>query len=255
MRIISRATTEGVLEQLFELEVRDQPVPGVIWSSRYAAATQAIILMGHGGGLHKKFPGITMSAQRYVSSMGFTVVAIDAPGHGDREPSKEDAEFVKQMRSGSMQGEELLQLVAQQNERLASIAVPEWQATLDAVQALDPTAGSAPVGYLGLALGGAIGVHLIASESRIRAAIVGLVGLRSADQGLAQAAARVTIPLKYVMQWDDELVPRPAALELFDAFGSRRKTLHANTGRHAEVPQFERASWESFFYQHLLEKG
>ena len=38
------------------------------------------------------------------------------------------------------------------------------------------------------------------------------------------------------MQWDDEHIPREAGLALFDAFASKEKTLHANAGKHEELP-------------------
>jgi hypothetical protein len=52
-------------------------------------------------------------------------------------------------------------------------------------------------------------------------------------------APKITIPLRFLVQWDDELIPREKCLDLFGALGARRKTLHANPGTHAAVPQFE----------------
>ena len=41
------------------------------------------------------------------------------------------------------------------------------------------------------------------------------------------------------------------ALDLFDAFGSQEKTLHANTGGHTGVPMFEGDDATRFFTRHL----
>ncbi|WP_243716713.1 hypothetical protein [Actinomadura sp. KC345] len=49
---------------------------------------------------------------------------------------------------------------------------------------------------------------------------------------------QVTIPLHVLLQWDDEGNDRQMALDLFEAFGSKEKTLHANLGGHTGVPQF-----------------
>jgi hypothetical protein len=57
-----------------------------------------------------------------------------------------------------------------------------------------------------------------------------------------ELSARVTVPVEFLLQWDDELVPRGSGLALFDAFASGEKTLHANLGRHAGVP---RSSWRA----------
>ncbi len=54
-----------------------------------------------------------------------------------------------------------------------------------------------------------------------------------------EEARRVTVPLHVLLQWDGEGGGRQAALDLFDAFGSTEKTLHANLGGHPGVPQFE----------------
>jgi hypothetical protein len=45
---------------------------------------------------------------------------------------------------------------------------------------------------------------------------------------------------------------REAALALWDAFGSKEKTMHINPGGHVQVPLFERKSSEEFFRRHLL---
>jgi hypothetical protein len=52
-------------------------------------------------------------------------------------------------------------------------------------------------------------------------------------------------------QLDDEGNDRQLALDLFDAFGSKEKTLHANLGGHAGVPWFEVDNGARFFARHL----
>ena len=59
------------------------------------------------------------------------------------------------------------------------------------------------------------------------------------------------MPVEFHLQWDDEIVPRGDGLALFDAIGSKEKTLHANPGRHVDVPMFEVDSTERFFARHL----
>ena len=96
-------------------------------------------------------------------------------------------------------------------------------------------------------MGSATGVPLAAAEPRITAAVFGLAG----HETLAEAAARVTIPLLFLLQWDDEQVPRESGLALFDAFASREKSLHANPGRHGDVPMFEVESSLRFLGRNL----
>jgi hypothetical protein len=64
-------------------------------------------------------------------------------------------------------------------------------------------------------------------------------------------ARQVRIPLLVLLQWDDKANDRQQALDLFDAFGSAEKTLHANMGGHTGVPQFEGDNGNRFFARHL----
>jgi dienelactone hydrolase len=96
-------------------------------------------------------------------------------------------------------------------------------------------------------LGCGLGVPFVAAEPRVRAAVLGLGGaLASAD-----AAAQITVPVRFLAQWDDERIPREQCLALFDAFASAEKSLHANPGKHGDVPAFELDSSARFFAQHL----
>ena len=70
-------------------------------------------------------------------------------------------------------------------------------------------------------------------------------------RAMFEEARQVTIPLHVLLQWDDEGNDRQAALDLFDAFGSKEKTLHANMGGHTGVPQFAGEAVAGFFARHL----
>jgi hypothetical protein len=86
-------------------------------------------------------------------------------------------------------------------------------------------------------------------EPRISAAL--LFAGSFVPRTLFAEARQVTIPLQVLLQWDDEGNDRQAALDLFDAFGSAEKTLHANMGGHTGVPQFEGDAGNRFFARHL----
>jgi hypothetical protein len=72
---------------------------------------------------------------------------------------------------------------------------------------------------------------------------------------LTDIAARITIPVEFVLQWDDEGHPRDSVMKLFDALGSAEKSLHANPGSHFGVPSFEIDSSIRFFARHLGSPG
>ncbi|RJL35975.1 dienelactone hydrolase family protein [Bailinhaonella thermotolerans] len=241
MRFTSRTSSDGVIERFFTLG----EIPGVLWTPEGARDARPLILLGHGGGQHKTHPGVVSSARRYAAG-GFAVVAIDAPGHGERPKDAEFARIVAQMRAGLAAGEDPGALVAGMHGHLAGRAVADWRAVLTAVQRLDQV-GPGPVGYCGMSMGCGLGVPLIAAEPRIQAAVLGLLGVR----GLAEDAGRITVPVRFLVQWDDRLVPREQSLALFDALASADKTLHANPGDHGDVPPFEVEDSLRFFSRHL----
>ncbi len=109
------------------------------------------------------------------------------------------------------------------------------------------------IGYWGLSMGTGIGLRFVASEPRIKAAVLGLAGLGVGMGGaeFERAARSLRVPILFLFQWDDELITREAGLALFDAIGSTGKTLHVNPGGHIQVPVFENDSAESFFVRHL----
>jgi dienelactone hydrolase len=247
MHFTSGTTTDGVTERLFTVD----DIPGVLWSPAGAAAPRPLVLLGHGGGHHKKAPALLARARRYVTAFGFVVAAIDAPGHGDQPGNEQDERSIAVIRERAAAGEPLGPQIARHNAALAERAVPEWMATLDALVELDGVGPGGPVGYWGVSMGGGIGVPFAAADPRITAAVFGL----AAGDTLVEAAARITAPVEFLLQWDDEVVPREMGLALFGAFASRDKTLHANAGPHMGVPAFEMESSERFFARHLLTGG
>jgi alpha-beta hydrolase superfamily lysophospholipase len=208
--------------------------------------------MGHSGGLHKRAPGILARAHHYVTSYGFTVAAIDAPGHGDRPRNAEDEQWVAALLQARAAGEPIGPIIVDYNSSLAERAVPEWQATLDALQALSEIGTEAPVGYGGMTLGTAIGLLLTAIEPRITAATFGGVFVYEA---LIEAAGQITIPIEFLLPWDDEELDRQSGLALFDACASKEKALHVYPGRHNQVPRFEIDNSARFFLRHLGRVG
>ncbi|SOE11020.1 Dienelactone hydrolase [Streptomyces sp. 2323.1] len=242
MRFASQTSSDGVREQLFTLG----EIPGVLWTPEGAAGTRPLVLLGHGGGQHKKAPGIVARARRFVAECDFAVAALDVPGHGDRPKDEEYDRIATENQARVAAGAELAPLIAEFQALVARRTVPEWQAVLGAVQGLDHV-GTGPVGYWGVSLGCGLGVPFVAAEPRVRAAVLGLGGA-SASAG---AAARITVPVEFLVQWDDERVPRAQSLALFDALASAEKTLHANPGKHGELPAFELDSTLRFFARHL----
>lgn len=225
---------------------------GVIWTRAEGSRDRPIVLFGHGGRVHKTIPYLVSRAYKYASAFGYTVVAIDAPNHGERPISERATRANAEMAERRRAGKPISDLVAREMAEVAEKTVPEWRATLDAVQALPDVGSGGRVGYWGLSMGTSIGLPLAAAEPRICAGVFGLNCIIAVDQPLARAAAKLTIPVEFVLQWDDEIVSRDAGLALFGAIGSAEKSLHMKPGKHVEVPEHERESWQRFYQRHLL---
>ena len=243
LHFTAETSSNGVTQRDFTVG----EVSGALWSPASGSDRAPLVLMGHGGGTHKKAPAMAGRAHLLVTDGGFTVATIDAPGHGDRLRTAYDEQEIAAMQRAMAAGEPVGPIVVRYNAHLAQRAVPEWQATLDALQELAEIGAGGAVGYFGLNMGTAIGVPLTAIEPRITAAVVGQFW----PESLTEAASQITVPIEFVLQWDDEHIPRQGGLALFDAFASTQKTLHANAGRHKELPRFEAESAVRFFVRHL----
>ncbi|GAA2691923.1 dienelactone hydrolase family protein [Actinoplanes palleronii] len=222
-------------------------VPAVLWTSDDdAAGPRPLILFGHGGGRHKQDPELVALAARLVGEGGYAVACADAPNHGDRPADAELDRVVAGFPARIAAGADRAALIAEAQALMAGRTVPEWRAVLDHLRQ-QADVGPGPVGYWGISLGCGLGVPFVAAEPRVRAAVLGHGGAPN----LAAAAAAITVPVAFLVQWDDERVPREQSLALFDAFGAAQKTLHANPGRHGEVPGHEHDAALRFFQRHL----
>jgi dienelactone hydrolase len=210
-------------------------VPAVAWFPEQAAEQRPLVLIGHGGAMHKEAAFVTRLAGWLADGPGYATLAIDLPLHGERTPEEEKG--LSPLERRNRQGVDAWR---ERNAANTDQAVADWRAAIDAVQELD-SAAHGPVGYAGLSMGTRFGIPLVASEPRITAAVLGLFGIAADDMesAFAAAARQVSIPVLYLLQWDDELFPRDDGLTLFDLLGTRDKTLHANPGGHLRLPRAE----------------
>ncbi len=225
--------SEGTIEREFSLDVDGHRVPGVYWTP--AAGADRLVMLGHGGTTHKKVEYLVGVAQ-LLCSRGIAAMAIDGPGHGDRA-------------EGSLAGD----LNAFQRTWTEGGGTPtviaDWRAALDFVEAQE---GARPTGWWGLSMGTMMGLPVTASDERVRVALLGLMGSGGPNgEDLMRLAPEVSCPVRFLVQWDDEIVPRDSCLELFSALGTAKKTLHGNPGKHQDVPQFEVAGSVDYLDHYL----
>ncbi len=233
--------SDGVIERDFTLG----EIPGILWTPESASTPVPLILLGHPGGLRQMYPRLVARA-RHATTDGFAAATIELPGGGDRPRLAALEEARADLRGALGAGEPVsAEVIDRLVLPLVEQAVPEWQAALDALLALPEIGG--PVGYSGGVI--SIGVRLAVVEPRIAAA--GLFAGSFVPRAIFDEARQVTIPLHVLLQWDDEGNDRQAALDLFDAFGSPEKSLHANMGGHTGVPAFAGEDAAGFFARHL----
>ena len=225
--------------QRLSVERAGTRIPAVYWQP--AGGSRGVVLACHGGSGHKESHAIRMIAQACLP-LGLTVLAIDGPVHGERredgnlDPGAARQSFRKAWRIGlgrTSMGEDM-------------------RAALDALLRL-PGHDGLPIGYVGVSMGTAYGIPLLAAEPRIRAAAIGLWSTTyAASEHLAGFAREMRCDIWFTQQWDDEIFDRAGTLELFDSIGSADKRLVAYPGAHRELEGERLADAVAFVAGRLL---
>jgi hypothetical protein len=238
MHFTSQSLTDGFVERDFVLG----DIPGILWTPENPARPTPLILLGQPGGLDRMRPRL---AARARSSAGFACATIELPGSGGRPRLPDVDRARRDLWEAAEDGRPVSEIVERLIPPLVDAAVPEWQAVLDALLELPDIDG--PVGLSGGVM--AVAVRLALVDPRIVAAT--LFAGSYVPAATFDEARRLTIPLHVLLQWDDAGNDRQMALDLFDAFGSAEKGLHANMGGHTGVPEYEGESALRFFQRHL----
>lgn len=216
----------GVCERGFRLERDGHTIPGVLWQPAQVSEPRPLVLMGHGGSGHKRNERMVMLGQLFAAEYGWCAAAIDGPGHGERGGLTDPTQpSYRQM---------------WQRKDVVQSMIDDWQVTLKALSTL-PAVDQGRVGYWGVSMGTMFGLPYVASDDRVRVAVLGKAGMSGSsversgiDAYFAIFAPKVHVPVLFTMQWDDERFERAGQLELFDRLGSKDKRLHAYPGQHAD---------------------
>ena len=241
--------TMDVWERPFSVRREDEDVPGILWMPAEPAGPVPLVLIGHGGKSHKRNEFDLSVARRFVRHYGIAACSIDAIDHGERGPIIDTGDGPPQP--------EYLELWRRHDtfDRMNA----DWAATLDALVE-SGRFDADRIGYWGLSMGTVLGLPFVASEPRVRAALLGACGLAAAGPNpgrfgdrLRADAARVTCPVLFLVQWDDQIFDRAGALELFDLIGAPDKRLHAHPGRHGDVPREAVDAAQAFLAARLLD--
>jgi len=214
-------------------------VTGALWLPAEVGADVPLLVLGHGASgdrYQRPLPGL---AQRYADELGGPSLAMDGPVHG--------------LRAVEPGGRAALAIERQRPTALADV-VEEWHFAIDLALGHEAI-GSRPLAYFGLSMGSAFGIPMIAERDDVVVSTLGLLGVEGlfgdTKHELLDSAAKITHPVLFLMQLEDELFGRDGCLELFDALASDNKRLHANPGLHPMVPNEEILFAFEFLQAHI----
>lgn len=243
---LGEQTSAGCTERSFLLSRSPGTVPGVLWSPE-TTAKPALVLLFHGGSGHKRCDRHLRMGRWLASAAGLAVTAIDGPYHGDRVPAPMAPSAYQQL------------IAAEGIERATARMTEDWLETVSAL-ARHRSADDANISFFGMSMGARFAIPVTAAlGARVRCAVFGKFGIRQAAPlhaglcapGIMVAAARrISAPVLYHVQWDDELFPRDGQFELFGALTSTEKHLIARPGPHAQTHPDDEAAWQEFIMLH-----
>jgi dienelactone hydrolase len=202
--------------------------------------------MGHGGSGHKRDDRQALLGRRFAEEFQMAAASIDGPFHGDRGGTLLEPHQYQEM------------MTATGIDKVTDGMINDWCATLDALSQLD-ILNAGRIAYIGLSMGTRFGLPLVSSlGNRLRCAVLGKNGMRAPvllnmAPRFTQDAPKITIPVLFHMQWNDELFPREGQFELFDLLGARDKRLLAFPGPHAATAPAAIETWCEFIAHYLAE--
>jgi len=210
-------------------------ITGALWLPKSSVEGKTLICCGHGASGDRYQTPISHLAERFVKA-GLPVLSLDGPVHGLRKVGDggRGAFFPEYQRDNS--------LIDMTNE---------WAHTVELIKA---ETGTGNLAYFGLSMGSLFGIPFIASRTDVTVAAIGLMGVQPDfphGETLLENAAQIKCPLLFLLQLEDELFNRQGCLDVFDAFASEDKRLHANPGLHPEVPVEEIDFTFDFMLAHI----
>lgn len=188
-----------------------------------------VILIGHGKGNSRKAQYVRGPGALWART-GLSVVAADAPLHGDRAGSAPIPE------------------VTAADPELVRWWLADGRALIDVI---GERMGGVPLGYVGFSMGGVFGVHLLAGEERLQAGVLVVGGAPTVSvaerfpdrDGLGDALAETDPcavagdiaprPVLMLNADDDEIFSRRSALALYDALRPPKELVFL-PGTHSE---------------------
>ena len=202
-------------------------VPAVIFEPDSISGPCPVLLAQHGGSSHKQGTDIEALVQRYLA-LGFAVLAVDGPVHGDRRSEHTRSASREQIRS------DFFDIWRSRGNGMEEM-VRSWQAAVNWL-ARQPHLDSEQVYWYGVSMGTAYGIPVLSQIKGIQAAVLGMWGLCFDNSApLADLAPSIQVPVLFQIKWDDELFTRQGQMDLFERLGTTQKWLCVYPGMHVPV--------------------
>lgn len=228
-------------QDVFTVEVDGRMVPAVLWTPHDATGQCPLVLVGHGGSGHKLSDMVLDIAKPLLEQHRIAVAAIDGPVHGERR-SVFDA--------GPLVRDEFRDLWSKGDS--VDAMVTDWRAALDRI-CTHPAIDAGAVAWYGLSMGTAYGLPLIAAETRVSAAVLGMWGTsRQPSERLRRDAQRIEVPVLFQRQADDPLFTVAGQEDLYDKLASSSKRFAVYPGTHKDPAGAQLAEAVEFLAEHLL---
>ena len=222
----------------FTICVAERHVPGLYWLP--SGPPRGLLLACHGGSGHKLSEAITNIVAQALP-MGLVVVAIDGPVHGGR---RSDGRLDKLSAITSFRE-------AWKNGVGQLTMAEDMTAAVEHVQKLAQL-GDLPWLYMGVSMGTAYGIPLLARDKRFVAAVIGLWSAGHVQSGhLADHAKSMAAATLFTMQWEDEVFDRQSTIALYEAVGATNKRLLAYPGPHRELEGYRLTECLAFLGEFL----
>jgi hypothetical protein len=204
--------------------------PGLAAAALYepldGADDAPLVLAQHGGSSHKQGADMQAAAQALVAGCGMRMVALDGPVHGARcaadpadNPAVRDVFFA----------------LWRNEPAHVAVHVARWKGLIaELLQVLSPSRTL----WYGVSMGTAYGLPVLAGETRIERALLGMWGTETTFGDGSRAAgdaAQITCKVLFQQKWDDALFTRQGQLAVFDALATQDKRLYAYPGGHLPV--------------------
>ena len=215
-------------------------IPAALWVPEDGDRPFPLVLVGHGGSGHKKSDLVLDAVKKLVEPLKIAVLAIDGPVHGARRDDSKDGAAVRQefrdlwSRGGEVDG-----------------MVEDWKAAIDEV-CKRPEIDPKRIAWYGISMGTAYGLPLVAADSRIRAAVLGMWGTcRKPSERLEKDAVNIQIPVLFQTKSEDEIFTVEGQSALFNLLKSSEKRIVSYPGGHVD-PKGEQLEEAINFLQSYL---